>query len=167
MNDHTELFDDISNPLDCVEEVLSNQDWAFERPDENELSINISGRRGIYGVTFLWDEDNSAMRFSCHYDMNIPKKHMEAASRAVLEINSRLWLGHFTIAGKANTPCFRHTSLFRGMTHTSGADHIEELMDTALAECEQHYEIFSLLADSPCMNDGFLNLALMHSAGEA
>lgn len=167
MRDHSEFFEDISNPLDCVEEVLSNQDWSFERPDENELSINIAGKRGIYNVTFLWDEDNSAMRFACHYDLHIPSKHMEAASRAILEVNSHLWLGHFTVSGKNNTPVFVHTSLFRGMSQTSGADHIEELMDTALSECEQHYQIFSLLADSSSVHDGLLNLVLMQSAGEA
>ena len=78
---------------------------------------------------------------------------MDNAARAMTAINANLWLGHFDIRPGGTVPCFRHTSLFRGMTHGSGADHLEDLVDIALSECERYYPAFSLLSRSSTAAD--------------
>jgi hypothetical protein len=167
MTDGFETFEDIVSPMDSIEEILTNQDWTFNRQTENEITVHVSGKRGHYKVSFVWDKEYNAMQFHCFYDLNIPKNRLESASRAIMSVNANLWLGHFTIQEKTNIPLFRHTSLFRGWTHSSGTEHIEDLIELALYACEHHYEVFSLLANSTVVNDGYLNLALMDTLGEA
>lgn len=161
----TDVFEDSGNPLDWVEEVFSVQDWSFERASEDELTVHVTGKMGQYRLHFLWQEDYSAMQFSCEIDQAIAPASMNEAARALAAINSNIWLGHFDIRDDVKIPRFRHTSLFRGMG-SSGAEHIEDLVDIALNECERYAPVFALLS-SGRPEAGAMSLALMDNAGAA
>lgn len=162
-----EIFEDVSNPLDSVEEILYANEWTFDRMTEDELTVQITGKMGEYKLLFNWQEEYSAMQFCCLLDMDIKRDAMDAAAKTMTAINSGLWLGHFDFREGTEIPCFRHTTLFRGMTHTSGAEHIEDLVDIALSECERFYPVFDLLARGVPANDGDMSLALMKVSGVA
>ena len=162
-----EIFEDVSNPLDSVEEILYANDWIFDRMTEDELTVQITGKMGEYKLFFHWQEQYSAMKFVCQYDLDVKRDAMDMAAKTMTSINSGLWLGHFDFREGTEIPCFRHTTLFRGQTQTSGADHIEDLVDIALAECERFYPVFDILSRGLPANDCDLSLALMTVAGES
>lgn len=162
-----EIFEDVSNPLDSVEEILYANDWIFDRMTEDELTVQITGKMGEYKLFFHWQEQYSAMKFVCQYDLDVKRDAMDMAAKTMTSINSTLWLGHFDFREGTEIPCFRHTTLFRGQTQTSGADHIEDLVDIALAECERFYPVFDILSRGLPANDCDLSLALMTVAGES
>lgn len=162
-----EIFDDVSNPLDSIEDMLSGNDWAFSRLNEDELCVQVAGKHGHYDLNFIWQDEFSAMQFFCTFDMTIPADRTEAAARVLRRINENLWLGHFDISTRSNAPVFRHTSLFRGWTQSSGAEHIEDLMDIALAESERYRNVFMMLAADAPLADADIAFALSDAAGEA
>ena len=153
-----DLYEDVSNPLDSIEEVMAGHDWSFQRPTPDELTVHVTGNFGQYCMTFIWHEPHSAMQFFCEFDMT---------SKIIRAINENLWLGHFDVPEDSNTPYFRHTTLFRGQTQTSGTDHVADLIEIALTECEKHYGTFHLLAESTHLTDDLLTLALADSEGQA
>ncbi len=161
---HDDLYEDVSNPLDSVEEILCANEWTFDRMAEDELTVQVSGKMGEYTLFFRWQEEYSAMQFTCQYDLDVKTNAMDEAAKTMTAINSTLWLGHFDFREGTEIPCFRHTALFRGMTHTSGAEHIEDLVDIALAECERYYPVFDMFARGPA-NGADLSLAMMNCAG--
>ena len=167
MSTSIDLYSDVSNPLDNIEEVMANHDWSFERPSDEELMVHIAGKQGNYRMTFLWQEQYSAMQFFCEFDLEISKKRYDMTSRVLRNINENLWLGHFDVPEDTFVPYFRHTTLFRGMTHTSGTDHIADLLEVALAECEKYYSVFAMLATSTYLDDNLITLALADPDGEA
>ena len=162
-----DIFEDVSNPLDSVEEILYANDWIFDRMTEDELTVQISGKMGEYKLFFHWQEQYSAMQFCCQYDIDVKRDAMDMAAKMMTSINSSLWLGHFDFRPGTEIPCFRHTTLFRGQTQTSGADHIEDVVDIALAECERYFPVFDILSRGLPANDCDLKLALMTVAGES
>lgn len=175
-----DLYDDVSNPLDCIEEVMLNNDWTFDRCDNNTMSVTVSGKSGAYNMAFVWQEDYSAMQFCCAPDVTIHPSKIDDASKVLNLINSKLWLGHFdvrteSIAGNnktTNVPCFRHTSLFRGMNETSGVEHIEDLIDIAISECERYAMTFDLLSTTTSIQPqssaaADLSLAMMDVQGQS
>lgn len=165
----TELdaFDDVSNPLDSVEEIMSANDWVFDRRDEDELTVQITGKMGEYSLCFIWHETESAMQFACELDVAFSPSHLDQAAKTMSAINASLWLGHFDICDEKFCPRFRHTSLFRGMTATSGADHIEDLVEIAVNECERFYPVFHLLAQPAVCDESSMALAMMDIGGAA
>ena len=167
MRDQDMMFEEISNPLDSVEDILAGQEWAFSRMNPDELMVDVSGKLGTYRMVFLWQEEYSAMQFTCHYDVITPADSRDMMALALARVNSGLWLGHFDIPADTGGPCFRHTSLFRGQTQSSGADHLQDLMDIALAECERFYPMFQMLTHEDGMDPALLNLAVLDSAGQA
>lgn len=165
--EHDEFFEDVSNPLDSVEEILCAHDWTFDRATEDELTVQISGKMGEYRLFFEWQEQYSAMQFTCQLDVDIKREAMDLAARTMSAINSGLWLGHFDVRPGTEIPCFRHTALFRGQTQSSGAEHIEDLVDIALAECERYYPVFDLFSRGVPKDGRDLDLALMQVQGES
>lgn len=162
-----DVFEDISNPLDSVEEILSANDWAFDRANDDELVVQISGKFCDYTLNFEWHENQSAMTFTTEIDIDFPNSNLDIAAKTLTTINGSLWLGHFDIDSQTNSPRFRYTSLFRGMHYASGADHIEDLMDIALTECERFYPTFNILSEKGEKDELSLGLALMDSAGNS
>lgn len=173
MPEQADIFEDISNPLDSVEEIIISNDWVFDRMDEDRLSVHVSGQYGHYKMSFHWQEHYSALKFCCTPDLTISPNKLDDAAKAVNRINSTLWLGHFDIPlsatqnTEAHTPCFKHTSLFRGVNHSSGAAHMEDLIDIALSECERYYMAFELLSLHQQQSANALSLAMMDNLGEA
>ncbi len=165
LSSHDDIFEDVSNPLDSVEEILSANEWAFDRMGEDELTVQVTGKMGEYRLFFHWQEEFSAMRFCCQYDFDIRVDAMDDAARAMTDINSSMWLGHFAFRENSETPCFRHTALFRGQTQNSGAEHMEDMVDIALSECERYYPLFELLSRSKPASRDELDLAMMQPLG--
>lgn len=167
MSEQELMFEEISNPLDSVEDILVSQEWAFSRMNNDELMVDVSGKLGTYRMVFMWQEEFSAMQFQCHYDIVVPRDRRDVLALALSRVNAEMWLGHFDIPEDTGVPRFRHTSLFRGQTQSSGADHLQDLMDIALAECERNYSMFQVLSQDETLDENQLNLALLDSAGQA
>lgn len=166
MSEH-EFMEEISNPLDSIEDILAGQNWSFSRMAPDELMVDISGKLGTYRMVFQWQEEYSAMEFTCHFDLIVPLERSYLTALALARINSGLWLGHFDLPTDTFVPCFRHTSLFRGQTQSSGADHVQDLMDIALGECERYYPMFSMMSTAEEIDEGLLDLAVSCPGGTA
>ncbi len=172
------LYDEVSNPIDGLEDIMLRNDWVFERRTEEELSVQVSGKMGEYQLRFIWQEEFSAMQFICAPDLRIHVDHYDEACQIVNNINASLWLGHFDIAmtnkevknktkQTSSIPCFRHTTLMRGQVEGSGVEPMEDLIDVALAECERYYITFSLLSEDAAQDSNQLSFAMMDIAGSS
>ena len=166
----TEITNHADNPLDHVEDVLTNHNWVFNRMTDEELMVEVSGRSCKYRLLFVWQDDMSALQFCAQYDLNVQSDKMDEAAKAVMGINEALWMGHFEIPSDTRTPAFRQTCLFRGMGGGSHAEKIEDLVDISLAQCERYYAVFYVLANAAsndAMDGSDLSLAMMDIAGES
>jgi hypothetical protein len=167
MSAELDLHDDLVNPLDSVEEFLVSNNWVFNRMNPDELMVSVTGKTGTYRLFFLWQEDMSALQFCCQYDMIIPAANRAAATGALTDLNEGLWMGHFDIPRQTNTPSFRQTCLFRGSTKGEASEHIEDLVDISLAQCERYYPLFHFLSQSNALDEQNLSLAVMETAGQS
>ena len=46
-----------ANPVDVVEHMASLNHWSFDREDDDEISISVSGGWTDYHVAFTWLPD--------------------------------------------------------------------------------------------------------------
>lgn len=167
-NDNLERLpdEDFMNPLDGVEDILLRQNWKYARMNRDELFLELKGQHGIYRMMFMWNERQEVMQFCAEYDLRLADFNYECACRTVNEINSGLWLGHFQIPPESMIPCFRYTQMLRGLNVGAElVEHLEELIQVTMEECDLHYPAFMMLASEKTHDEDQLALALMPVAG--
>jgi hypothetical protein len=133
-----------SNPLDILEEIVSANEWLFDRTNDDELVVELSGRWCHYRMFFVWQRVIGALQFSCQFDMKIPDAKRSEVNDLLSMVNARLWLGHFDLEQQQNTPMFRYTILTRD-GRMAGVEALEDLVEIALTECERFYPSFQFV----------------------
>src|SRR5947207_12435908 len=139
-----EIHSPVGNPIDLVEEIVLANDWSHDRASEEEMVVEISGRWCDYRMYFLWQEELSALHFSCGFDMKVPKRRRGPLYELLALANERLWLGHFDLAAGDASPAFRYAIPLPGSA-TASFEQVEELVDIALSECQRFYPAFELV----------------------
>ena len=134
----------IPNPLDILEEIVTANEWLFDRTNDDELIVELSGRWCHYRMFFVWQKEIGALQFSCQFDMKVPDGKREDVHDLLAMLNDRMWLGHFNLDMHQNMPLFRYTVLTRG-GRTPGIESLEDLVEIALTECERFYPAFQLV----------------------
>jgi hypothetical protein len=154
------------NPIDIVEEIVVANEWPHDRASDEEMIVEISGRWCDYRLLFVWQEEISALHFSCSFDMKVPKARRQAVYELLATINEKMWLGHFDICSSSNLPMFRHAVLLRGAMGAS-VEQVEDLVDMAITECERFYPAFQLVIWGGKTADEAVATAMIEPVGEA
>jgi hypothetical protein len=161
-----ETHSPVGNPIDLVEEIVVANEWAHDRASEEEMIVEISGRWCDYRMYFLWQEELSALHFSCGFDMKVPKRRRGALYELLALANERLWLGHFDLAAGEPSPSFRYAVLLRGIGAAS-VEQVEDLVDIAVSECERFYPAFQLVIWGGKAPEEAMTAAIIEPIGEA
>ncbi|MGC8470348.1 MAG: YbjN domain-containing protein [Acetobacteraceae bacterium] len=154
------------NPLDIVEQIVSANDWAFDRRSDSEMAAEAPGRWCHYGLFFSWSDEIAAMHFTCAFDIKVPPRRRAALYELLALANERLWIGHFGLDRDDGMPVFRHAVLLRGAAGAS-AESIEDMVDIAMTECERFYPAFQFVLWGGKTPEEALQAAMLECAGEA
>jgi hypothetical protein len=132
------------NPLDILEEIVSANEWLFDRANDDELIVELQGRWCHYRMFFVWQKEIGALQFSCQFDMKVPEAKRNDVHDLLAMLNDRMWLGHFNLDIQQSMPLFRYTVLTRG-GQMPGIESLEDLVEIALTECERFYPAFQFV----------------------
>ena len=62
------------NPLDILEELVSANEWPFDRSSSDEMVVEATGRWCDYRMFFVWREDVHALHFDLIYYLSARKQ---------------------------------------------------------------------------------------------
>lgn len=158
--------DSFYNPLDIVETVIMDRDWVFDRPAEGELIAEVSGVWCNYRIWFTWQEDSGGLTLSCALDTKFPKQLLFKIHSLVALVNEKMWLGHFDICTEDASVVFRHSLLLRDGAGTT-AEHLQELLDHAIAESERFFPAFQSVVWGGKTPAEAIEIALFETIAEA
>jgi len=154
------------NPLDIAEGVIMDRDWVFDRPAESELIAEVNGGMCNYRIWFTWQEDSGGLTLSCSLDGKLQKQSVLKVHTLLALVNEKLWLGHFDIQSDTSTVVFRHSLLLRDGVKTS-AEHLQELLDIAISECDRFYPAFQSVVWGGKTPAEALEIAMFETIAEA
>ncbi|MRG70656.1 hypothetical protein GH722_02655 [Alphaproteobacteria bacterium HT1-32] len=155
-----------NNPLDIVEQIVLSNEWTHERRNDNELAAEVAGGWCDYSMFFCWREELETMHFSCALDLKVPPMKRGGISELLMEVNEKLWLGHFGVWTEEGVPMFRHSLILRGSACTS-VETIEDLVDTALFESDRFFPAFQYVIWGGKDAREAIQLSLLDVAGQA
>src|SRR5690606_3548169 len=154
------------NPLDILEELVNANEWRCDRATDGEMVVQIAGRWCDYRLFFVWQQDLSAMYFSCLFDLRAPAEERLAVAELLALVNEKMWLGHFDLCSDELVPMFRHTILLRGATGVS-VEQLEDLVDIAVSECERFFPAFQYVLWGGRTPGDAIAAAMIETVGEA
>jgi len=155
------------DPLDIVEQIVSANEWPYERTTDRELSVSIAGSWNEYHLHFSWAGDHEALLIACAFDCRVPVGRMAAIYELLASINARLWLGHFDVVDEEGMVMYRHGVLLsptsEGVTHNQ----CENLIEAAINECERYFPAFQFVIWAGKTPADALMAAMLDTVGEA
>ncbi|MDE3015541.1 MAG: YbjN domain-containing protein [Pseudomonadota bacterium] len=154
------------NPLDIAEMVIMDREWVFDRPADGELIAEVGGTWCTYRLWFNWQEDSGGLALSCALESKLPKYALAKVYPLLALVNEKLWLGHFDICSEDHAVTFRHSLLLRDGAGTN-AEHLQELIDVAVEECERFYPAFQSVVWGGKSPEEALVLSIFETVAEA
>jgi hypothetical protein len=154
------------NPLDVMEQIVSANEWVFDRRSDAEMAAEAPGKWCDYGLYFAWSAEISAMHFTCTIDIKVPAPRRLALFELLARANEKLWIGHFGMDMDDGMPLFRHSVLLRGARGAS-SESLEDMVDIAITECERFYPAFQFVLWGGKAPADALEAAMLECAGEA
>ena len=154
------------NPIDVLEELVDANEWRFDRNSAEEMVVELTGRWCDYRLYFVWQEDLSAISFSCIVDLRVPAHRRASFLELLGVVNEKLWLGHFDVTSDEGMPMFRHTVPFRGVRGAS-VEQLEDLVDAAFTECERFFPAFQFVLWGGKTPEQAVEAAMLETVGEA
>ncbi len=154
------------NPLDIAELVIMDRDWAFDRTGDGELLAEVIGVWCNYRLWFTWQEECNGLTLCSALDSKVPKHAITKIHSLLAVVNEKLWLGHFDLCSHGDTVTFRHSLLLRDGAGTT-AEHLNELIDIAIMECERFFPAFQSVVWGGKSATDALQTALFETVAEA
>lgn len=154
------------NPIDFIEETISEEDWAYHRLSSKEIAFEIPGRWGHYRLQFVWQDDMQILQLYAILDMRATEKNLTTLFELLSIINERLPLGHFEISYDDAMPTYRHSLLHLNAQNLT-TEYLEDIVDIAIIECERFYPAFQFVIWGGKSAKEAADVALLETQGEA
>jgi hypothetical protein len=132
------------HPVDVVERLAAVNEWAFDRPEDDEISILVSGAWANYDVAFTWLPEIESLHVSCSFDLKAPPRKRAAIGELTQLINEQLWLGHFDLWSQQDMVMFRHSLCLAGGA-AAGDAQCGAVVNAAIAACETYFQAFQFV----------------------
>jgi hypothetical protein len=136
-------YDRVRNPVDLIEQVASTHDWAIDRTNDDELTLNVAGSWTDYHVSLNWRQDLETLHIACAFEFKVPDNRQVEVYRLIAQINEQLWLGHFDLWSGEGLIMFRQGLMLNGTVATTLQ--CEALLRAGLEACERYYQAFQFV----------------------
>jgi hypothetical protein len=155
-----------SHPLDIVEQMASLNQWSFDRADDDELSISVSGGWADYHIAFTWLKEMEALHLGCAFDIKVADRRRGELLNLIALINEQLWVGHFGMWDKDGVVIYRHSLLLTGGAQPN-RDQCEAALRCGIEACERYYQAFQFVIWAGRSAREAMDTALFETSGEA
>ena len=154
------------NPVDVIERLAALHNWTFDRDEEDEISIAVSGGWADYNIAFTWLQDMEALHVACAFDLKVPAARRTEVLSLVALVNEQMWIGHFDIWPSDGVIMFRHALLLAGGAELNGRQ-CESVLTSAVLACERYYQAFQFVVWAGKTGREALDTAMIETRGEA
>lgn len=155
-----------ANPLDILELIAGQNEWPYERSNDEEIIVAVSGEWCDFHIRYFWVAEDNLLQAAGMLDMRVPNSKKAKILETINLVNEQLAIGHFAIWTEDNTLMFRHSSML-GTDHDLTAATCEKITDAILAESNKYYPVFQFVLWAGKSPEEALRSAMLETIGEA
>jgi hypothetical protein len=159
-------IDSPKNPIAVIEDIAADNNWAFERSGDDEVTIVSRGAWTDYQLSFTWMGEIEALHLASAFDMKIPVARRAEVQRLIASVNEQLWVGHFDIWTQSGMIMHRQALVLPGGASASTAQ-CEVMLAGAVHACERYYPAFQFVVWAGKTAAEAMSAAMFDTAGEA
>ena len=154
------------HPVDIIERIASHNHWSFDRDEQDEISISVSGGWTDYNIAFTWLADVEALHVACAFDLKVPAARLMDLASLIALVNEQLWIGHFDIWPNDGVIMFRHAILLAGGAELNGHQ-CQTVLAGAVRACERYYQAFQFVVWAGKTGPEALSSIMLETQGRA
>lgn len=139
-----EKDDGLSNPLDTLEFIVSQNEWPYERLGNEEIVAAITGDWCDFHMRYFWMADKNILQCAGQLDIRVPEKANTDILEVINMINERLDMGYFSIWSDDDTIMFR-TSFNPPSNAADVAACCDMSTKVVLAEINRYFPVFQFI----------------------
>ena len=155
-----------ANPLEVIEHMAMANNWSFERPTADEITLVVRGKWTDYQGSFTWMFDLEALHLALAFELKVPEHPRAELARLTSLINEQLWVGHFDLWFKDGLVMYRNALVLAGGAAPTSRQ-CEVLLATACNACERYYPAFQFVVWSGEGAEESLQAAMFETKGQA
>lgn len=154
------------NPIDLIEQLVSENEWPFERGGDGDLSACVTGSWCDYSLSYALAGEHEVLTVTAAFDFRTPHARRTELCTLLAKINERLWLGHFDLASAEGLIVYRHAVPLGGQARAT-AEQCEQMTRAALDACERFYPAFQFVLWGGKTADEAIAAAILDCQGVA
>ena len=131
------------NPINLFEKIIISNNWAFERPIDDEIFVEIPTKYSNLIVQITWLKSHHRIDIKASFYLKMDFSNNIEIYKLLNLINNEICFGHFQINSN-KYPTFKNSIFFKGMKATK-FQLIEEILNEAISESEKFFPTFQLV----------------------
>jgi hypothetical protein len=155
-----------ANPLEVIERMATTNDWSFERPSADEITLLVRGKWTDYQGSFTWMFDLEALHLALAFELKAPEHTHAELQRLTSLINEQLWVGHFDLWFKDGLVMYRSALVLAGGAAPLSRQ-CEVMLETACDACERYYPAYQFVVWAGEGAEESLQAAMFETRGQA
>lgn len=130
------------NPIDSIEYLLSRDNISCDRRKPSELVAEVQGKWDNMLIFFAYEEHMRCLHMSCLLNIETATVDRSKMFELLALLNENLWLGHFSYWSEQKMPIFKHSMILQDNEELF-LGKIGKIIELAIMECERVYPIFN------------------------
>jgi hypothetical protein len=155
-----------ANPLEVIERMARTNEWSFERPTADEITMVVRGKWTDYQGSFTWMFDLEALHLALAFEMKAPEHTHPELHRLTTLINEQLWVGHFDLWFKDGLVMYRNALVLAGGAAPLSRQ-CEVMLGTACDACERYFPAYQFVVWAGEGAEESLQAAMFETRGQA
>ena len=166
MDAHLHSHEAERTPLDVVEQVISAEEFSYERTGDGEVHFTAPGERLSHQMWFAWSDTIETLHICVGLETRVPTRDRARACDLVALLNERLWLGHFDIWSEDGAIVYRNAIALPGGAQPEPGQ-IAALIAAAVDAGERFYPAYNYMVWAGKTAAEAVSAAMFETAGEA
>jgi hypothetical protein len=155
-----------SSPIDVLEQIVTANDWVFERPSNKEMAVQLPSRWCDFHFYVAWEEIVSTVQFTLYLHLRVPATRRQPVHELLALVNEKVWMGHFAVWNEGGLLVYRHALPLRDSGGPTTAQ-MEDMIQAAMEECERFYPAFQYVIWGGKSASEAIAAAMIETVGEA
>ena len=131
-----------THPHDFLEDLALSNEWAYERPADHRMVIEIDGFSCPLTVVSHWEDQSGYLELMGIFDMSVPENRYKDAFEVLAALSLDTRIGHFAFDSAEARPFFRHAFVAypkNPLTVRHFVDVFEDLLSGGEKLCQAMY----------------------------